>query len=61
MLEAKQNYRSVLLIGNDITEWLSYEEAIKPHAAKKCRGKKCYRHVSGSSLIKYRTFFFWIL
>jgi len=34
MLEAKLNYHSLLLIGNDITEWLSHEEAITQHAAK---------------------------
>jgi len=29
MLEAKLNYRSLLRIGNDITEWLSHDEAVK--------------------------------
>jgi len=58
MLGTKLNYRSGLRIGNDITEWLSYEEAIKQYAAKKCRETRCYRDVSGSLLLKYHTFFF---
>jgi len=51
MLGTKLNYRSGLRIGNDITEWLSYEEAIKQYAAKKCRETRCYRDVSGSLLL----------
>jgi hypothetical protein len=57
MLEAKLNYRSGLRIGNDITKWLSYEEAIKQDAAENVGGGgKNYRDVLGSSLIKYRIF-----
>ena len=39
MLEKIQNYLPDLNIGNDITKWLSYEEAIKKYTAKKCRIK----------------------
>jgi hypothetical protein len=46
MLEGRLNYPSVLCIGNDITKFLSYEEAIKYYAIKK---KKRYCiNVSGS-------------
>lgn len=30
---------SILFIENDYTKLLSYEEMIKEHAARKCRGK----------------------
>jgi hypothetical protein len=39
MLEAKLSYRSGLRKENDLTKYLSYEEAIKRYAAKKCREK----------------------
>jgi len=34
-----KNYLCILRTGNYITESLSYEEAIKEHATKKCRKK----------------------
>jgi len=39
ILQEILNYLSILSIKNHITEPLSYEEAIKEHAAKKCRKK----------------------
>jgi len=39
MLEERLNYLSILFIGNDVIKLLSYEEAIKEYAAKKCRKK----------------------
>jgi hypothetical protein len=48
MIEERMNYLPILLIENYITKSLSYEEAIKEHAAPKNVGKKCYRGVSGS-------------
>jgi len=60
MLEAKLNYRSLLRIGNDITEWLSYEEAIRQYAAKKMLGgKKCYRDVR--KFMNKISYFLWVL
>jgi hypothetical protein len=39
ILQERLNYLSILSIKNHIAEPLSYEEATKEHAAKKCRKK----------------------
>jgi hypothetical protein len=57
--EEKLNYLSILFIGNDVIKLLSYEEAIKEYAAKKCR-KKVYRYVM-HSIIENIMLFVWIL
>jgi len=46
MLQERLNYLSILSIGNDVIKSLSYEEAIKEYAAKKCR--KMYRGMTCS-------------
>jgi hypothetical protein len=59
MLEERQNYLSILSIGNDVIK-SSYEEATKEYAAEKCGGeKKVYRYVM--QFIIENMLFVWIL
>jgi len=58
MLEERQNYLSILSIGNYVIK-SSYEEAIKEYAAEKCR-RKVYRYVM-QFIIENIMLFVWIL
>jgi hypothetical protein len=59
MLEDRLDYTSVLSIENVTTKSLSFEEAIKEYAAKKCGGKEYYRVVS--EVNENTMLIFWIL
>ena len=59
MLKGRLNYRCILSTEYDITKSLSYEEAIKEHAAKHPWKRVLQRCVG--QLINKDNMFFWIL
>lgn len=62
MLEESLNCLSVLSTENNISKWLSWEEATKEYAAKKCmEKKKYYRCMKSSYLINKCMLFLYML